>query len=250
MSATIRTETTIIASPDTVWGVLTDFARFGEWNPFMDRAEGRAEVGEKLTIHMQPKGGRGMTFKPRVLVAEPGHELRWLGKLGPGGLFDGEHDFGLTELPDGSTRAHPGGALPRNPRWRHGRHPEAHRGVLSGSERCLEGPCRDRMTARQREIVDAARAIIEVDGGEALTMQRLAASLGIRASSLYKHSRTSPPSRPPSRSKRSASRPTFSKAPGLTSAHSQLPTGDDEHSPAFRHARRSLRRAARSRRLA
>ena len=59
------------------------------------------------------------------------------------------------------------------------------------------------MTARQREIVDAARAIIEVDGGEALTMQRLPASLGIRASSLYKHSRTSPPSRPPSRSKRS-----------------------------------------------
>jgi hypothetical protein len=104
MSATIRTETTINASPDTVWRVLTDFARFGEWNPFMDRAEGRAEVGEKLTIHMQPKGGRGMTFKPRVLVAEPGHELRWLGKLGPGGLFDGEHHFGLTELPDGSTR--------------------------------------------------------------------------------------------------------------------------------------------------
>jgi hypothetical protein len=91
MSATISTETTINASPDTVWGVLTDFARFGEWNPFMDRAEGRAEVGEKLTIHMQPKGGRGMTFKPRVLVAEPSHELRWLGKLGPGGLFDGEH---------------------------------------------------------------------------------------------------------------------------------------------------------------
>ena len=83
MSATISTEITINASPDTVWGVLTDFARFGEWNPFMDRAEGRAEVGEKLTIHMQPKGGRGMTFKPRVLVAEPGHELRWLGKLGP-----------------------------------------------------------------------------------------------------------------------------------------------------------------------
>jgi AcrR family transcriptional regulator len=43
------------------------------------------------------------------------------------------------------------------------------------------------MTPRQREIVHAARAIIESDGGEALTMQRLAASLGIRAPSLYKH---------------------------------------------------------------
>ncbi len=104
MSATISTEITINASPDTVWGVLTDFARFAEWNPFMDRAEGRAEVGERLTIHMQPKGRRGMTFKPRVLVAEPARELRWLGRLGPGGLFDGEHHFGLAELQDGSTR--------------------------------------------------------------------------------------------------------------------------------------------------
>ncbi len=103
MSATISTETTIDASPETVWRVLTNFARFAEWNPFMDRAHGLAVVGEHLTIHMQPKGGRGMTFKPRVLVAEPGRELRWLGKLGPGGLFDGEHVFRLTALPSGGT---------------------------------------------------------------------------------------------------------------------------------------------------
>lgn len=45
------------------------------------------------------------------------------------------------------------------------------------------------MTPRQREIAGAARAIIESDGVEALTMQRLAASLGIRAPSLYKHVR-------------------------------------------------------------
>jgi hypothetical protein len=39
-----------------------------------------------------------------VLAATPGHELRWLGKLGPGGLFDGEHSFVLTLNPDGTTR--------------------------------------------------------------------------------------------------------------------------------------------------
>jgi hypothetical protein len=104
MNATISTETTIDASPEKVWDVLTDFASFGEWNPFMDRAAGRAEVGEKLEIHMQPKGGRGMTFKPTVLASEPSHELRWLGKLGPGGLFDGEHHFALSETPQGGTR--------------------------------------------------------------------------------------------------------------------------------------------------
>lgn len=39
-----------------------------------------------------------------MLAATPGHELRWLGKLGPGGLFDGEHSFVLTLNPDGTTR--------------------------------------------------------------------------------------------------------------------------------------------------
>jgi len=43
------------------------------------------------------------------------------------------------------------------------------------------------VTPRQREVADAARAIVEADGGQALTMQRLAAVLGIRAPSLYKH---------------------------------------------------------------
>jgi hypothetical protein len=103
-TTTISTQITIDAQPDAVWSVLTDFARFGEWNPFMDRAAGSAEVGERLTIHMQPKDGRGMTFKPRVLTSQPGEELRWLGKLGPGGLFDGEHRFALAELPDGRTQ--------------------------------------------------------------------------------------------------------------------------------------------------
>jgi len=40
---------------------------------------------------------------------------------------------------------------------------------------------------RRREIVAAARGLLERDGPEALTMRRLAAELGIRAPSLYKH---------------------------------------------------------------
>lgn len=45
-----------------------------------------------------------MTFKPTVLIATPGQELRRLGRLGPGRLFDGEHSFVLTPHPDGTTR--------------------------------------------------------------------------------------------------------------------------------------------------
>lgn len=104
MSTTISSTIDIDATPDAVWAVLTDFPAYGQWNPFMNRIEGAAEVGRKLTVHMTPPGGRGMTFKPTVLVAVPGSELRWLGKLVVKGLFAGEHSFVLTPTGQESTR--------------------------------------------------------------------------------------------------------------------------------------------------
>lgn len=105
MSRTITTDIEIDAEPAAVWAVLTDLDRFAEWNPFMVRAGGRVAPGERLEVHLQPVGaGRGMTFRPRVLVAEPGRELRWLGRLGFGGLFDGEHYFVLQERSGGRSR--------------------------------------------------------------------------------------------------------------------------------------------------
>jgi AcrR family transcriptional regulator len=43
------------------------------------------------------------------------------------------------------------------------------------------------LTPRARQIVAVARELLEEDGVQALTMRRLAARLGIRAPSLYKH---------------------------------------------------------------
>src|SRR5215467_14299144 len=43
------------------------------------------------------------------------------------------------------------------------------------------------VTRRRREIVAAARDLVELEGADALTMRRLAERLGIRAPSLYKH---------------------------------------------------------------
>jgi hypothetical protein len=103
MSITIGTTVDIDAPKQLVWDVLTDFAAYHEWNPSM-KIEGTAQVGTRLSVHMGASGGRGMAFKPMVLAAAPGDELRWLGKLAFGGIVDGEHFFILDRNADGTTR--------------------------------------------------------------------------------------------------------------------------------------------------
>jgi AcrR family transcriptional regulator len=45
----------------------------------------------------------------------------------------------------------------------------------------------DALTARQRDVLDAARGLLAAEGVEALTHGRVARALGIRTPSLYKH---------------------------------------------------------------
>lgn len=100
----LRTEIDIEASAERVWQLLTDFAGFPKWNPFIRSAKGETVKGARLEVFLQPSGARGMTFRPMVLKAEPNRELRWLGHLLIPGLFDGEHIF--TIQPIGENRVH------------------------------------------------------------------------------------------------------------------------------------------------
>jgi hypothetical protein len=36
-----RNEIEIQATPETIWGVLTDLGKYAEWNPLLYRAEGK-----------------------------------------------------------------------------------------------------------------------------------------------------------------------------------------------------------------
>lgn len=89
----IERAVTINASADRVWEILVDFPRYPDWNPFVTSVAGEAFPGRRLRVRLRPPGGVGMTFRPRVLVATPGRELRWIGRLLFPGLFDGEHSF-------------------------------------------------------------------------------------------------------------------------------------------------------------
>jgi hypothetical protein len=99
---TIDTTVTIDAPPAAVWHVLTDFGRYGEWNPFIRAASGRAAVGETLELRIQPPGDRLTTHRPTVVAAEAGRRLAWVEAMSPRWLLATEHEFVLAPGPDGS----------------------------------------------------------------------------------------------------------------------------------------------------
>jgi hypothetical protein len=104
MSKQLTSQIDIDATPDRVWRVLSDFAAYPQWNPFITRAEGEARPGSQIVMRMQPVGARGVTLRPTVLEATPGHRLRWLGRYGIPRLFDAEHCFTITPREQGGVR--------------------------------------------------------------------------------------------------------------------------------------------------
>lgn len=92
----------IEAKPAQVWQVLTDFASYAEWNPFlvhvavipgaMPESADRLVVGGQLDVTVRNHGS-DTRFRPDVLAVERNRELRWRGRFLMPRLVDGEHYF-------------------------------------------------------------------------------------------------------------------------------------------------------------
>ncbi|MEY2476288.1 MAG: hypothetical protein QOG87_1603 [Actinomycetota bacterium] len=106
MRKQLRTTVDIDAAPERVWAVLTDFARYPDWNPFVTSISGDLAEGSRLRVRLTPPAGRAMTFKPRVTAVEPGRTLEWLGHLAIRGIFDGRHRFELMPTATGTRLTH------------------------------------------------------------------------------------------------------------------------------------------------
>jgi hypothetical protein len=104
MAKQLQAEVEVQASAERVWEVLTDFAAYPEWNPFIVKASGEPVPGTRLELHMRLAGRRPTTLRPEVLDADPGRTLRWLGRLLVPGLFDGEHRFTIQPIGPGRVR--------------------------------------------------------------------------------------------------------------------------------------------------
>jgi len=97
---TVTVTTDIDAPPDAVWAVLADLASYPQWNPLFPKASGSLTAGRRITLTNRPSVGRAMTIRPKVLVAQPGAELRWT--LSLPGIIGGEHSFTLTPAGHGT----------------------------------------------------------------------------------------------------------------------------------------------------
>ncbi len=103
MAMEIKTQIVINAPAEKVWGILTNFEDYPNWNPFIKSISGEAKVGNKIKAHIVPPNASDMTFAPEVLTFEANKKFTWLGHLMFAGLFDGEHSFELIQNSDGTT---------------------------------------------------------------------------------------------------------------------------------------------------
>jgi hypothetical protein len=94
-----ETETTIAASAEAIWALLTDAPGYTAWNTTVDRVEGRIAPGETIKVHAKINPGRA--FPVKVTSFEPPGQMVWTGGM-PLGLFKGERTFTLTPAGDGT----------------------------------------------------------------------------------------------------------------------------------------------------
>ena len=119
MRREIATEIVIEAPAERVWQILTDFARFREWNPFLLKVRGRAAVGAWVAfVFEMPRGFFGAVCA-RIVTCDANKELRWVGRVP--GLFRAEHYFVIERVDDARVRFRHGeilSGLLLPPAWR------------------------------------------------------------------------------------------------------------------------------------
>ena len=97
--------TTVQASADKIWALLTDAAAFPRWNSTVTSIEGEIAEGHtlKLVVPSAPK----RVFKPKVSHVQAGRSMIWSDGMAP--MFKGVRTFTLT--PNGVEQCTPANCL-------------------------------------------------------------------------------------------------------------------------------------------
>ena len=91
--------TTINASPERTWEILTDAPGYPRWDPGVDRIEGTIAPGNSIKAFTKRDPKRA--FPAKVSDVVPGRQMTGSGGM-PLGLFRGVRTFTLTPQADGT----------------------------------------------------------------------------------------------------------------------------------------------------
>jgi hypothetical protein len=86
-----------------VWQILTDVARYGEWNPFTPRVETTLRIGDPVHLHVRLVGER-LVRRVEVVTRNEPYTLGWEMKMGARFLLHAERVQVLTRVDESRTR--------------------------------------------------------------------------------------------------------------------------------------------------
>lgn len=75
------------------WEVLSDFGRYGEWNPSLPTIAGELRPGATVAMTLAMPGRPSPKVKATLLEVEPDERLTWHGNAGADWLFAGDRQF-------------------------------------------------------------------------------------------------------------------------------------------------------------
>lgn len=97
---TYSVKKSIKASPEVIWGLLTDAKSYPEWNPAVLGIEGEIAEGERIKLSSIVNPDR--QFKLNVSDVDAPKSMVWWDGM-PLGLFKGVRTFSLNPRDDGAT---------------------------------------------------------------------------------------------------------------------------------------------------
>jgi hypothetical protein len=92
---TYRSEFPVAATPEKAWQVLTDFARYSEWNPQIPRIEGPVELNGVVRLTLMLPRRPSLNLTARLTAVGPTKLLKWKGHLLAPWFFRGERIFAI-----------------------------------------------------------------------------------------------------------------------------------------------------------
>jgi len=99
----LKTEIEILCKPDKVWETIKDLSNWSNWNPVVNKMEGKFEVGAELSITMSDsKGNDGKKYKSIITEIDEKKGFTFIATMMAKFMFSAERIIELKETQNGT----------------------------------------------------------------------------------------------------------------------------------------------------